>query len=54
MFQGRAHTCDFLTRTIFFIRNCMRFLARLNRIFRLPFTRAVLLTFLQGDEFAKI
>ena len=32
----------FLTRTIFFIRNCMRFLARSIRVFRLTYTWAVL------------
>ena len=42
MFQDRARTCDFLTRTIFFIRNFMRILARLIRVFRLTFMRAVL------------
>ena len=30
MSQSRARTCDFLTRTIFFIRNCMRFFARFS------------------------
>ena len=40
--QSRAHTCDFLTRTISFIRNSMRFFARLIRVFRLAYTRALL------------
>ena len=42
MSQSRARTCDFLTRTIFLIRNYMRFFARLIRVFRLTYTRAVL------------
>ena len=42
MSKSRARTCDFLTRTISFIRNSMRFFARLIRVFRLAYTRAVL------------
>ena len=40
--QVYARTCDFLTRTTFFIRNCMRSLARFIRVFRLTYARAVL------------
>ena len=42
MSNSRACTCVFLTRTISFIRNSMRFFARLIRVFRLAYTRAVL------------
>ena len=42
MSKIRARTCDFLTRTISFIRNSMRFFALVIRVFRFAYTRAVL------------